>query len=255
MPRHFLITLALLTGLACAQDPAPPPGPATDQPAPTPKPVVEKLDGSRYRIGAVTFDQKSREIRFPATVNMTEGLLEYAIVHSRGKVHEALLVTEISAVHLNLAFTLLRYPPSPELYALPNAKGGLSDQFPEVAKETKAAARIQVKVEWDDAGKTRTVPFNEWIQHAAKGSAMPSTLWVYGGSEVSEGRFVAESTGDIMAIFITNSALINFPGEDNDDDTVWIPFPKRVPAQGTKVTVIIAPNPDAKPTSQPSPKP
>jgi hypothetical protein len=254
MLRHLLIALSLSAGLACAQDRAPvePKSPPTpDEPVAPAKPTVERLDATHYRIGEVTFDQKTREIRFPAAVNMTEGLLEYAIVHTHGKVHESLLVTTISATHLNLAFSLLRYPPSPELYALPNEKGGLSDKFPEVDKQTKAASRIQVKIEWDDRGKTRSVPFNEWIQHATKGSAMPATLWVYGGSEIYEGKFVAETTGDIMAIFITNSALINYPGVANNDDTVWLPFPKRVPEVGTKVTVIIAPNPDAKPLSKP----
>ncbi len=263
MLRRLLIVLGFIAGLACAQDRAQveadslplPPEPVPAQPVPPAKPTVERLDDSHYRIGEVTFDQKTREIRFPAVVNMTEGPLEYAIVHTRGKVHESLLATEISATHLNLALTLLRYPPSPELYALPNDKGGLSNKFPKVSKEAQAAARIQVKVEWDDAGKTRSVPINEWIQHLPKGSAMSATLWVYGGSEIDEGRFVAESTGDIMAIFITNSALINYPGKDNNNDDVWLPFPKRVPAVGTKVTVIIAPNPEAKPLSEPAAKP
>jgi hypothetical protein len=102
-------------------------------------------------------------------------------------------------------------------------------------------------VEWDDAGRTRKVPINEWIQHAVKGSTMPSGPWIYGGSLVHEGRFAAEVTGDIAAIFITNSALINYPVDDNRDDTVWLVYPKRVPAYGTNVTVIIAPHQDAKP--------
>lgn len=252
--RRLLIALGLTVGLVCAQTPPPaesaaPPPPA--QPAAPAKPTVKRLDETHYQIGEVKFDQKTREIRFPATVNLTEGLLEFAIVRPHGKVHESLLITDASATDINLALTLLRYPPSPDLYALPSASGGLSNKFPEVPKATKAAARVQVKIEWDDAGRTRTVPFNEWIQHASKGSAMPATLWVYGGSEIHEGIFVAESSGDIMAIFLANSALFNYPGTDNNDDTVWIPFPKRVPEAGTKVTVIIAPNPELKTPAKP----
>jgi hypothetical protein len=78
---------------------------------------------------------------------------------------------------------------------------------------------------------------------------MAADPWVYGGSGVYEGKFMAESSGDIAAIFISNSALINFSGKDNNSDEVWLPFPKRVPAEGTKVTVVIAPyqKPAAKP--------
>ncbi len=254
MLHRLLTALILSTGLATAQDRAPaelPPPPSPNPPVVVPTAKVERLDETHFQIGEIKFESATREIRFPAAVNMTEGLLEYAIVHASGKLHEALLVTRISATHLNLALTLLHYQASPELYPLPNDKDGLTNQFPEVDQATQAAARVQVKITWDEAGKTRTVPLNEWIQHATNGSAMPETLWVYGGSEVSDGKLVAEATGDIMAIFTAKSALFNYPGKGHDDDTVWLPFPKRVPAVGTKVTVIIAPNPELKAVSKP----
>jgi hypothetical protein len=225
--------------------------PAPDQQMEPVKPVIEKIDASRFRIGGVTFDHKTREIRFPATVNMTEGLLEFIVVHENGKIHESLLITRISPTHLNLAFTLLRYPPSPELYLLPNETGGTSGEFPEVPPDVKAGARISIEVEWEDGGKTRRFPINDWIQHAVKTTAMPAGPWVYGGSVVYDGQYTPETSGDIAAIFITPSAIINYPGEDNRDDTVWVPFPKRVPAEGTNVTVIIAPYPNHRPLPKP----
>lgn len=248
--RIFLMgLLASVVGVGQERAPAEPKSlPAPDQAVEPVKPPIVRLDGERYRIGdKIEFNQRTREIRFPAAVNMNEGLLEYAVVHERGKIHESLLVTGISATQLNIALALLRYKPSPELYAIPNERGGLTDRFPEVAEEVKAAARLEIKVEWEDGGRKRVVPLEQWIQHAVKGSAMPATLWVYGGSEVHEGKFVPESTGELIAIFITNSSLFNYPGEDNRDDTVWLPYPKRVPEPGTPVTVILGPNPALKP--------
>lgn len=209
------------------------------------KPNVEQLDDHTFRIGRITFDKKTREIRLPTRVNMTDGLLEFLLVRENGKLHESLLMTDASAIDLNLAFKLLRYLPSREWYAIPNDSGGLTSGFPEVSDEVKRAARIDIGVEWKDGDETRRASANEWIQHAVKGGAMRSGPWVYGGSEVFNGKFAPESTGDLIAIFITNSALINYPGEDNRDDTVWLPYPKRVPAEGTEVTLVISP---AKPT-------
>lgn len=253
--RHaFLLFAALLAPLAAQQERAPvePASlPAPDQPLAPVKPAVEKLDDARFRIGGVTFDRKSREIRFPAWINMSKGLLEFLVVHQNGKVHESLLATDISPTHLNLAFTLLRYPASRELYALPNETGGISDKFPEVPADVKAGARIAIDVEWDDHGKTRRLPASDWIQHTVKATTMPAGPWVYGGSTFYDGKFSPETSGDIVAIFLTESALILYPGEDGQNDDVWIPFPKRVPDEGTKVTVIIAPYP----AIQPSPKP
>lgn len=213
------------------------------------KPQIEKLDATRYRVGEVELDSKTREIRFPARVNMTEGLLEYLVVHTNGKVHEALFITDISATHLNLALTLLRYPASRELYPLPTPTGGLSDKFPDVPEPIRKASRVLIDVEWKDDGKLRRLPVNDWIQHTVKTSAMPAGPWVYGGSEFYDGKFVPETTGDIIAIFTAQSAMINYPGEDNRDDTVWIVYPKRVPAEGTHVTVILHPYLTSSPES------
>lgn len=224
--------------------------PAPDQPVAEVKPAVKKLDGDRFQVGEVTFDAKTREIRFPAAVNMAgDELLEFAVVHANGKVHEALLVTTISATDLNIAFKLLRYQASSEFYPLKEADGSYSNEFPEVPEEVKKAARIDIGVEWKEGGKDRKAKLHEWITHGSTGKPMDADPWVYGGSGVYEGKFMAESTGDIAAIFLSNSALINFSGKDNNSDEVWLPFPKRVPAEGTKVTVVIAPyqKPAAKP--------
>jgi hypothetical protein len=254
MRLRFLIVVSAVASLAIAQDQSPvePKSlPAPDQAVEPVTPSVKKLDATRYQVGEVVFDQKTREIRFPTRVNMTEGLLEFLVVHQNGKVHESLLSTEISPTHLNLAFTLLRYSPSKELYPLPNETGGLSDKYQEVPAGVKAAARVSIEVEWSDEGKIRRVPVNEWIQHEVKATAMPAGPWVYGGSDFHEGKFVAETSGDVAAIFLSMAALLNYPGADNIDDTVWIPFPKRVPPEGTNVTVIIAPYQNAKPLPKP----
>ncbi len=244
---RLLSLISIGTGLALAADPAPAEEPATD----AAKPSVKKIDETRYQIGEVTFDQKTREIRFPARVNMVEGLLEFLVVHQNGKVHEALLSTEISPTHLNLAFTLLRYPPSRELYPLPSATGGASGNYPEVAPDIKAAARVNVELEWSEGEKTKRLPVNECIQHAVKTTAMPASPWVYGGSNIDHGKFAAETTGDIIDIFTSPAAILNYPGDDHSNDDVWTPFPKRIPAEGTPITVIITPFQNANPIPKP----
>lgn len=247
MILRYLILALLFACPAIAQSP----GTETSAAIEPIKPSVKKLDETRYQIGEVVFDRQTREIRFPCKVNMTEGLLEYIIVHINGKVHESLLVTEISPTHLNLAFTLLNYVPSRELYPLPNATGGTSGDYPDVSPEIRAAARVNLDVEWSADGKIRRMPMNDWIQHSVKMTSMAAGPWVYGGSEFFEGQYIPEVTGDIASIFSAPSAIIHYPGEDRFDDTVWIPFPKRIPAFETNVTVIVAPFLKAKPTPKP----
>ena len=189
---------------------------------------VEQIDATHFKIGEISFDSKLREIQFPAIVNMEEGLLEFLIVHKNGKIHESLLYTEISATHLNIALKLLRYKASP-------------------GEETAKESRLKIQLRWEDNGKTRTVPANEWIQHGVNASTMDAGPWTYNGSSINNGKFLPQATGDIAAIFLTGSALITYPGKDNNDDTVWFSYPKRVPPIDTPVTVLISPYPEDQP--------
>jgi hypothetical protein len=244
MIKRYLLLLSAGLSLAIGQDvPTVPssPAPATAQAAAPAKPKIEKLDETRYRIGKITFDRKTREIRFPAKVNMAEGLLEFVVVQQQGKVHESLLITDASPTHLNLAFMLLRYPPSNELFSLLDETGHMTGEYPAVPNAVKAGACILIDVEWTTEEKCQRKPINEWIQHSRESTPMPPGPWVYSGSDLHQGKFIPEITGDIAAIFVSRAAMINYPGSDNGSDLVWHAFSKRVPAKGTEVTVIIHP--------------
>jgi len=244
IPRLAILLLTLGASLAIAQNGhtvEPSPTPVPEKAAGSVKPVMEKLDASHYRIGKVILDQKTREIQFPARVSDPNMRLEYLIVQEKGKLYESLLFTDISPTHLNLAFTLLRYPASRELYALPVKSGAEPIKFPAVPDNIKAGARISISVEWKEEGKTRRVSVNDWIRHAVKTTAMPEGPWVYGGSEFHDGKFDPETTGDIVAILTARSALVNYPGQDNQNGEEWWPFLKRMPSADTEVTVIITP--------------
>lgn len=206
------------------------------------KPSITQLDGGRMKIGDITFDPKTRQIRVPCTVNMSEGLIEFAVVHENGKTHESLLVTKCAPTDINIAFKLLRYVASEELYAIEREKGVLSDKFPEVPEATRKAARVDLKVEWEKDGKTQTVPLADWIMHAGTTQSMSQDPWVYGGSMTYDGVFVAESTGDVASIFVSRGSLLLFAGQDNFNDDAWLPNTKRMPAEGTAVQFLIQPH-------------
>jgi len=218
--------------------------PAEDVKSEEPKveaPKVEKLDEDHYRIGDVTIQKSTREIRFPAAVNLREGLLEYLIVHQNGKIHESLFRTDTSPTNINVALALLHYKPSKELYRIWKEPGVISGEFHKVPEETRLASRIAIDVEVEKGGEIKRYPVSDWIRHETTAKAMPPTFWVYGGSEFYDGKFVPETTGDISAIYVTNSSLINYPGEDNFNDEVWSSFTDRIPDLDTKVTLVIAP--------------
>jgi hypothetical protein len=137
---------------------------------------------------------------------------------------------------------LLRYEASKEFYRIPREDGIPSDKFYVVPEETKRAARIDIYIEFEKDGVTKRLSANDWVRHETTAKPMPPSHWVYGGSDFYKGNFIPESSGQIVAIYITDTALINFPGDDNANDEVWTVMTEQVPDLETKVTLVLAPH-------------
>jgi hypothetical protein len=172
---------------------------------------------------------------------MREGLLEFALVHENGKIHESLLITTASPLHVNIAMKMLRYTPSPELYYIEKEKGVSSGKFPQVEEETRKAARIHLAVEFDKDGKKVTLPLRDLILNDVTQKSMETDEWIYGGSLIYDGKFYAETSGDFASIFVSRGSLLLYAGKNNENDEMWVAHTKRLPEIGTKVTFIIEP--------------
>ena len=121
LPFAFCLLAALFLGLTSAKAQGPEP---SKQPASSPagtkaaaeladaaKTRIKKVGPTDYTLGDMTFSSATHEIRIPAVVNMSEGILEYALVHENGKTHESLLKTPVKPTELNVALLLCNYEP------------------------------------------------------------------------------------------------------------------------------------------------
>ena len=234
-----MITRLLLLAPACvalsfAQEGQPPslPPPKPDPSAPVVQPKVVKIEGDRYQVGEVIFDSKSREIRIPAKMEVVEGLVEYALVYGRGNIHEALAVTNINPTDLNVAFKLLRYKPSLELFSPLDDTGHPTGIVPEVPPTTKVAARLGIHLEWTENGATQKIPLNDCLESDGTNKRMPPGPWLH--TEKDYG-------GNVIAMRLDRYAMINDLGPDNDIDGCWHVLPNKLPPTGTNLTIIISP--------------
>jgi hypothetical protein len=201
-----------------------------------PKPEVKKIGETTYRIGGIEFDAKTRELRFPVTVNMREGgPIEYILVHENGKVHESIFTTAISPMQLQIAMKLLRY------------KAGNGDLFnrlltPEaIAKEggKEEGRGDAVTFRFLAAGSEPGVPVYEFVIDGESAEAMTPGPWIYTGSAVEEGTFMAEVEGSIIAVYLDPLALFNMTRAGADLDDRWGARSSAIPEIGTKGTLII----------------
>ena len=89
--------------------PAPAPIPASKEPDPAARlaELGAAVEGEKLRLGEVEIDRSARTLSFPAKVNAVEGAIEYALVTSKGKTHESLLVTDALPRDIHLGCLLL----------------------------------------------------------------------------------------------------------------------------------------------------
>jgi len=161
---------------------------------------------------------------------MDKGLLEYLIVRSSGKVHESLLRTNVEPYHLQIALLLLGFEgtdrPISHQGAAEKPKGDPVEITFLLGKEGAGAKMIKTE-EWI-AKKS-----NDKLKEAGKMD------WIFTGSLVVEGQFLAQGGGSIVAIYHDPAALIDNASAGAESDEVWFVKEGIVPPVGTPVTVVI----------------
>lgn len=191
-------------------------------------PAIKKIGPGIFRLGEIQIHKKAGSITFPAKINMNKGLIEYLLVRSSGKVHESLLRTDVDPYYLNLAFLLLGF----EGTDAPLQTQGASETPRGEAVQITIIHRAGEKVKHSDAAalilkktkdKSETVPIN----------------WIYTGSKILQGEFLAQESGSIVAVYRDPAALIDNASPGGDNDEIWFVNQEVTPAAGTEVIVTI----------------
>jgi hypothetical protein len=267
---------AILAGLLALVPrlPAGPGGEGADAPAAAApaaaRPAVERTGEHSFKIGLIEFDSRTRELRFPAWVNMHQGMIEFPVVHRNGRTHEAIFATDALPLHLETALRLLRYKPSKEVFPQhPTIDFDNPPPYeewpPPVYDPPEPAAHVQVFAVWNNAaGQAREVDIRKMLRRATldeQGEEGPeirfesvANHWVYTGSTEKMETVVEPLGGCIVGIRTEPESCFNTGRDDQIHAGEWFADPKVVPAPETPVTILIRPlHPaaPAQPTAQP----
>lgn len=184
----------VLVPLVPAEAPSVAPSPSTELGQQPPREPLVRISETRYRMGKIEIDQITHAITFEAAINMDKGMLEYALVTNMGKVHEALLSTEISPFNLNLSLLLLHYKPAENFIPaviLPYDKQPKPGAKPSPIDGTNS---FGVKISWKDLDdKAHSAYLEEWIFNDATKATAIRKPFAYTGSQLDHhGRFIAQ---------------------------------------------------------------
>ncbi|MGA1863828.1 MAG: YdjY domain-containing protein [bacterium] len=192
------------------------------------KSSIQQIGPDKYEIGNVILDKNKREIFISGSINMQNGLVEYLACHEEvGKLHESVLKMDAKPSDIQVALLLLGFKNDN------NLKYQGDPTIPE-------GDSLDIFAEWElpDKNKKR-VRAEELVFDKQNNKTMQRTHWVFTGSQIVDGQYMADTDGSIIATFRDPFAIINNPLPSGADDTIYFSNDKLLPPKDTQVQLII----------------
>ena len=202
---------------------------ATAARAQTSAAVTETAPGM-FDVGNVKVDQNARTASFLAEVNMRDGLVEYLLVTESGKTHESVFTTKIDPANLHVAMLLLGAKGFAKKTSAP--PGQIDASYLRKAPEL-GGEQVEIIVKWPGHEARAEDFIFKKNAPAARG------FWVYNGSFILEGKFLARLDGSIIALVTDPAALINNPRPGHENDHIWSVRTEAMPSTNTAVEITL----------------
>lgn len=184
-------------------------------------PEIIKISDGIYQFGDIFIDRKSKTIEIPAISNQISGLVEYGIVHEDGKIHESLFRTKIRPQILQTSLLLLKAKPVASFFE------NLWSDEPKVVNYDNYC--FDIFVNWEMNGTKFNKTFEKLSINQNRKQSVEKKSFIFTGSRVIEGTFLAETSGSILAIYADDNAILNNSDYDSANDDVWIANKEEMP--------------------------
>lgn len=230
--RSFLVLLAfswlgLGQGEPVPEAPDTPPAAAATRTAAAARARIRHLPNGDVQVGDILVHRREREISFPA--EFVPGIfdLEVIVATPAGRLHETLLKADISPLQLQALFYLLDLNNGPRLPGGAIPRGDLVD----------------IDVAWTDPeGARHRAPIESWILDSRTGQPMERIGWVFVGSGMKDGEFLAEAEGNICINYSVGSTILDIPDQAGRDDSIFkVNRGKALPGKDAEVRVFLVP--------------
>jgi hypothetical protein len=191
-----------------------------------------EVNGQGFRFGMARVDPAARTVTFPARVNMTNGLIEYAVVTDYGKSHESLFITAVRPIDVQSALLVL------------NAKAAGTNAVLQSSGPLPRPSRVAIHVAWTHNGRPVRTALHELLRLIADPDGettmpFPAGPWLFNGSYISAEGFAAHYEGSILSLIRDPTAIVNNPHPDRDDDEVHVPATDHLPPLASEVAIVL----------------
>jgi len=194
-------------------------------------PEIKVLSSGVYDFGGIIIDQNDLSFSFEAKCNQISGLVEYALVHENGKTHESLFTTKIAPRLIHACFLLLKQKPDNFLLQ--------KEKFSEQEIQAFRQKGLEIWVKWDEDGSVFRKSMTSMTLNDLSNQTLKEKSFLFTGSKVVEGEYLAQMDGSIIAIYQDSRAVVNAIDELSSNDDVWLPNEVNLPPLGKNVWISI----------------
>lgn len=186
---------------------------------------VKKLPNGDLLVAGITVRRQGRELAFPGSFNLKAGALEVIIALPGGRVHEALLTTNIPAIQIQTMLYLLGAKNGARLPGQSIQQGTLTDIF----------------IEWHDKdGVLSRKPVELWMTDRRTAKPAKPIGWTFVGSVVRDGTFLADAEGNVCLNYSVGSTVLDLPDPESLEDDTLHTVNLEMP-QPDNITIVIKP--------------
>ncbi len=193
-----------------------------------PAPVIRKMGEGLLGLGNIIINKADGTVMVNGQVNMQKGLVEYLACGAKGKLHESILRLDVDPYYLQIALLLIGLEPGGQA---PGRQGDSNkiDGDP-----------VEIWVRWKGSDKKLVKHRAEKLiyNHSAK-RPMEKTEWIFTGSQIIDGRFMAQVEHSIVATYHDPFALLDHRKITGADDSIFYANSDLLPAEGTAIEFII----------------
>lgn len=201
------------------------------------KAQVKEISPGVYDLRGIRMIKADRSVSFPAEVNLIDAPMEYFLVTNYGASHESIFRTNIQPIDLHIAMLLL------------GAKGAVRDGKNPVSTEKSrnpsespiTGDKVEITVSWqrENLGLSLRASSVALTTLTGKKETLEIGKWIYNGSELNDGIFIAQIHGDIVSLISNEFALINYVGAGAENDDIWLANRALLPPVGQGVTITV----------------
>ena len=113
------------------------------------------------------------------------------------------------------------------------------DKFSEQEIQALRQKGLEIWVKWDENGSGFRKSMTSMTLNDLSKETLKEKSFVFTGSKVVEGEYLAQMDGSIIAIYQDSRAVVNAIDELSSNDDVWLPNEVNLPPLGKNVWISI----------------